>query len=235
MYPENPTVGHEKSMEVPSKFKRVCVFCGSSTGKRQSYREAAIELGQELVAKRLDLVYGGGSIGLMGLVSQTVHHGGGHVIGIIPKTLMGKELTGETLGEVKVVENMHQRKAEMARLSDCFIALPGGYGTLEELLEVITWAQLGIHDKPVGLLNVDGYYNFLLTFIDKAVDDGFIKPSQRHIFVSAPTAKELVQKLEEYEPVHGELSKAMWEVEHQQQVQVGFSTAATALQTEVAL
>ncbi|KAJ8432223.1 hypothetical protein Cgig2_032429 [Carnegiea gigantea] len=196
MYPENPAVGHEKSTEVPSKFKRVCVFCGSSTGKRQSYREAAIELGQELVAKRLDLVYGGGSIGLMGLVSQTVHHGGGHVIGIIPKTLMGKELTGETVGEVKAVENMHQRKAEMARLSDCFIALPGGYGTLEELLEVITWAQLGIHDKPVGLLNVDGYYNFLLTFIDKAVDDGFIKPSQRHIFVSAPTAEELVQKLE---------------------------------------
>uniref|UniRef100_A0A7C9CNE8 Cytokinin riboside 5'-monophosphate phosphoribohydrolase n=1 Tax=Opuntia streptacantha TaxID=393608 RepID=A0A7C9CNE8_OPUST len=236
MYPENQTVVLEKSMEVPSKFKRVCVFCGSSTGKRLSYREAAIELGQELVAKRLDLVYGGGSIGLMGLVSQTVHHGGGHVIGIIPKTLMGKELTGETVGEVKAVANMHQRKAEMARLSDCFIALPGGYGTLEELLEVITWAQLGIHDKPVGLLNVDGYYDFLLTFIDKAVDDGFIKPSQRHIFVSAPTAKELVKKLEEYEPVHGELSKAMWEAEQQQQqVQVGFSTPAALQSAEVAL
>ena len=135
-------------------------------------------------------------MGLMGLVSREVHNGGGHVIGIIPKTLMRKEITGETVGEVRPVADMHQRKAEMARHSDCFIALPGGYGTLEELLEVITWAQLGIHDKPVGLLNVHGYYNSLLSFIDKAVDDGFIMPSQRSIIVSAPNAKELVQKLE---------------------------------------
>ncbi|KAJ6346264.1 hypothetical protein OIU78_008824 [Salix suchowensis] len=136
----------------PSRFKRVCVFCGSSTGKRNCYRDAATELGQELVAKRLDLVYGGGSIGLMGLVSQAVHSGGGNVLGIIPRTLMSKEITGETVGEVKPVADMHQRKAEMARNSDCFIALPGGYGTLEELLEVTTWAQLGIHDKPVRFL-----------------------------------------------------------------------------------
>ncbi|CAA0842243.1 Cytokinin riboside 5-monophosphate phosphoribohydrolase LOG5 [Striga hermonthica] len=114
-----------------------------------------------------------------------------------PKELVQKlEKTGETVGEVRMVANMHQRKAEMALHSDCFIALPGGYGTLEELLEVITLARLGIHDKPVGLLNVDGYYNFFLNFIDKAVDDGFIKPSERHIFVSAPNPKELVQKLE---------------------------------------
>ncbi|CAN1276184.1 Cytokinin riboside 5'-monophosphate phosphoribohydrolase LOG5 [Linum perenne] len=137
-----------------SKFKRVCVFCGSSTGKKDCYRDAAIELAQELVEKRLDLVYGGGSIGLMGLVSQAVHRGGGNVLGIIPRTLMSKEITGETVGEVKAVADMHQRKAEMARHSDCFIALPGGYGTLEELLEVITWAQLGIHDKPVRLKNI---------------------------------------------------------------------------------
>uniref|UniRef100_A0A9I9E010 Cytokinin riboside 5'-monophosphate phosphoribohydrolase n=1 Tax=Cucumis melo TaxID=3656 RepID=A0A9I9E010_CUCME len=172
-----------------SRFKRVCVFCGSSSGKRNCYREAAVELARELVSRRLDLVYGGGSIGLMGLVSREVHNGGGHVIGIIPKTLMRKEITGETVGEVRPVADMHQRKAEMARHSDCFIALP-------ELLEVITWAQLGIHDKPVGLLNVHGYYNSLLSFIDKAVDDGFIMPSQRSIIVSAPNAKELVQKLE---------------------------------------
>ncbi|XP_023554615.1 cytokinin riboside 5'-monophosphate phosphoribohydrolase LOG5-like isoform X2 [Cucurbita pepo subsp. pepo] len=226
-----------------SRFKRVCVFCGSSTGKRNCYRDAAIELAQELVSRRLDLVYGGGSIGLMGLVSQAVHRGGRKVIGIIPRTLMNKELTGETVGEVKPVADMHERKAEMARHSDCFIALPGGYGTLEELLEVITWAQLGIHDKPVGLLNVDGYYNYLLTFIDKAVDDGFIKPSQRSIIVSAPNAKELVQKLEEYVPVHdGVIAKAMWEVgqkqkqpqqQQQQQPQVGFS--ATTMHTEIAL
>ncbi|KAE8647211.1 cytokinin riboside 5'-monophosphate phosphoribohydrolase LOG1 [Cucumis sativus] len=195
-----------------SRFKRVCVFCGSSSGKRNCYREAAVELARELVSRRLDLVYGGGSIGLMGLVSREVHNGGGHVIGIIPKTLMRKEITGETVGEVRPVADMHQRKAEMARHSDCFIALPGGYGTLEELLEVITWAQLGIHDKPVGLLNVHGYYNSLLSFIDKAVDDGFIMPSQRSIIVSAPNAKELVQKLEEYVPVHdGVVAKAKWE------------------------
>ncbi|KAK8580776.1 hypothetical protein V6N13_143836 [Hibiscus sabdariffa] len=197
-----------------SRFKRVCVFCGSSSGKRNCYGDAALELGRELVSRKLDLVYGGGSVGLMGLVSQEVHRGGGHVLGIIPKTLMSKEITGETVGEVKAVADMHQRKAEMARHSDCFIALPGGYGTLEELLEVVTWAQLGIHDKPVGLINVDGYYNYLLTFLDKAVDDGFIKPTQRNIIVSAPTAREVVQKLEEYVPMHdGVVSKARWEAE----------------------
>ncbi|XP_027086275.1 cytokinin riboside 5'-monophosphate phosphoribohydrolase LOG5-like [Coffea arabica] len=210
----------EQKVVTRSRFKSVCVFCGSSSGKRECYRDAALELGQELVARKMDLVYGGGSIGLMGLVSQAVHNGGGHVLGIIPKPLMGKEKTGETIGEVRPVAGMHQRKAEMARHSECFIALPGGYGTLEELLEVITWAQLGIHDKPVGLLNVDGYYDFLLTFIDKAVDDGFIKPSQRHIFVSAPNAKDLVQKLEEYVPVHDEsIAKVKWEGEQQQQQQ----------------
>ncbi|KAL0680642.1 hypothetical protein Bca4012_047489 [Brassica carinata] len=155
--------------ETKSRFKRICVFCGSSSGKRPSYQEAAIELGNELI-------------------------------------------TGETIGEVKAVADMHQRKAEMARQADAFIALPGGYGTLEELLEVITWAQLGIHRKPVGLLNVDGYYNSLLTFIDKAVDEGFISPMARRIIVSAPNAKELVRQLEEYEPEFDEItSKLVWD------------------------
>ncbi|XP_026397594.1 cytokinin riboside 5'-monophosphate phosphoribohydrolase LOG3-like isoform X1 [Papaver somniferum] len=197
-----------------SKFKSICVFCGSSQGRKSSYQEAAIELGNELVAKNIDLVYGGGSVGLMGLVSQAVHDGGRHVLGVIPKTLMPRELTGETVGEVRAVADMHQRKAEMARQSDAFIALPGGYGTLEELLEVITWAQLGIHDKPVGLLNVDGYYNTLLCFIDKAVEEGFISPKERHIIISAPTAKELVVKLEEYIPRHeGVATKQSWETD----------------------
>nr|POE95200.1 cytokinin riboside 5'-monophosphate phosphoribohydrolase log3 [Quercus suber] len=196
-----------------SRFKSICVFCGSSQGKKSSYQDSAIELGKELVARNIDLVYGGGSIGLMGLVSQAVHDGGRHVIGVIPKTLMPRELTGETVGELKAVADMHQRKAEMARHSDAFIALPGGYGTLEELLEVITWAQLGIHDKPVGLLNVDGYYNSLLSFIDKAVEEGFISPSARQIIVSAPTPKELVKKLEEYVPCHERVaSKSSWEM-----------------------
>ncbi|KAK6143330.1 hypothetical protein DH2020_023678 [Rehmannia glutinosa] len=201
----------EQELVKCSRFKKVCVFCGSSSGKKDCYTEAALDLGTELVAKNLDLVYGGGSIGLMGLVSEAVHRGGGHVLGIIPRPLVGKEKTGETVGELRMVGDMHERKAEMARHADCFVALPGGYGTLEELLEVITWAQLGIHDKPVGLLNVDGFYNHLLSFIDKAVDDGFIKPCQRHIFVSAPNAKQLLQKLEEYVAVEDEaVAKLKW-------------------------
>ncbi|XP_042456050.1 cytokinin riboside 5'-monophosphate phosphoribohydrolase LOG3-like isoform X4 [Zingiber officinale] len=203
----------------PSKFTRICVFCGSSQGKKRSYQDSAVELGNELVSRNIDLVYGGGSVGLMGLVSQAVYEGGRHVMGVIPKTLMPREITGETVGEVKAVAGMHQRKAEMARHSDAFIALPGGYGTLEELLEVIAWAQLGIHDKPVGLLNVDGYYNSLLCFIDKAVEEGFISPNARHIIVSAPTAKELMKKLEEYFPRHERVaSKMNWEME-----QLGYS------------
>ncbi|THU54869.1 hypothetical protein C4D60_Mb11t00600 [Musa balbisiana] len=123
-------------------------------------------------------------------------------------------ITGETVGEVRAVSGMHQRKAEMARQADAFIALPGGYGTLEELLEVITWAQLGIHDKPVGLLNVDGYYDSLLSFIDKAVDEGFITPTARRIIVSAQTAHELLSKLEDYAPMHeGVAPELGWEME----------------------
>lgn len=198
--------------ETKSKFKRICVYCGSSSGNKASYKEAAVELGKEMVERRIDLVYGGGSVGLMGLVSQAVHDGGRHVLGVIPKSLMTREITGDPIGEVRAVSDMHQRKAEMARQADAFIALPGGYGTLEELLEIITWAQLGIHSKPVGLLNVDGFYNSLLSFIDKAVDEGFISPKARRIIVSAPTAKELVRELEEHVPERDEVvSKLVWE------------------------
>ncbi|KAJ4848932.1 Cytokinin riboside 5'-monophosphate phosphoribohydrolase log7 [Turnera subulata] len=198
--------------ERKSRFRRICVFCGSSSGKKTTYQEAAVELGKEMVERRIDLVYGGGSVGLMGLVSQAVHDGGRHVLGVIPRSLMPREVTGETVGEVKAVSDMHQRKAEMARQADAFIALPGGYGTLEELLEVITWAQLNIHRKPVGLLNVDGYYNSLLSFIDKAVDEGFISPEARRIIVSAPTAKQLFTQLEEYVPQYDEVtSKLVWD------------------------
>ncbi|KAG2698403.1 hypothetical protein I3843_07G149600 [Carya illinoinensis] len=193
---ENQQKPRQAQPPLKSRFRRVCVFCGSSPGKNPSYQLAAIQLGKQLVERNIDLVYGGGSIGLMGLVSQAVHDGGRHVLGVIPTTLMPREITGETVGEVRAVSGMHQRKAEMARQADAFIALPGGYGTLEELLEVITWAQLGIHDKPVGLLNVDGYYNSLLSFIDKAVDEGFITPAARSIIVSAQTAQELMCKLE---------------------------------------
>ncbi|XP_020181234.1 probable cytokinin riboside 5'-monophosphate phosphoribohydrolase LOGL3 [Aegilops tauschii subsp. strangulata] len=201
-------------MSQASRFKRMCVFCGSSQGNKSSYHDAAIDLANQLVGGGIDLVYGGGSIGLMGLVSQAVYHGGRHVIGVIPKTLMTPEIVGEMVGEVRPVADMHQWKAEMARLSDAFIALPGGYGTLEELLEVITWAQLGIHHKPVGLLNVEGYYDSLLTFIDQAVEEGFINPAARRIIVSAPTAHKLMEKLEKYVPYYDMVATGLdWETD----------------------
>ncbi|KAK1313719.1 Cytokinin riboside 5'-monophosphate phosphoribohydrolase LOG1 [Acorus calamus] len=168
----------------------------SRSGNRTSFSDAALQLGNQLVERKIDLVYGGGSVGLMGLISQTVFNGGCHVLGVIPKALMPHEISGETIGEVKIVADMHERKSEMSRHADAFIALPGGYGTMEELLEMITWSQLGIHEKPVGLLNVDGYYNSLLSLFDKGVEEGFIERSARHIVVSAETAEELIRKME---------------------------------------
>lgn len=196
------------------RFKRICVFCGSSSGKKGVFSNEALNLGTELVNRKVDLVYGGGSIGLMGQVAQTVKAGGGHVVGVIPKALIGAELTGNTVGELIAVSDMHQRKAEMFRQADAFIALPGGYGTLEELVEVITWNQLGIHKKPVGLLNVDGFYDTLLTFFDKQLEEEFFDNSARSIVVSAPTASELLDKLEAYSPtLASSLPKLCWEVE----------------------
>ncbi|EOY29938.1 PREDICTED: cytokinin riboside 5'-monophosphate phosphoribohydrolase LOG8 isoform X1 [Theobroma cacao] len=200
--------------EARSKFKRVCVFCGSNSGHRQVFSDAALELGNELVERKINLVYGGGSVGLMGLISQTVYDGGCHVLGIIPKALMPLEISGQTVGEVRTVSDMHERKAAMAQEADAFIALPGGYGTMEELLEMITWSQLGIHKKTVGLLNVDGYYNNLLALFDNGVEEGFIKPSARHIVVSAPTAKELLMKMEQYTPSHEHVAPhESWQME----------------------
>lgn len=199
--------------EPRSKFNKICVFCGSNSGNKTVFSDAALDLGNELVKRRIDLVYGGGSVGLMGLISQTVYDGGCDVIGVIPQALMPLEISGETVGEVKVVSDMHERKAEMARQSDAFIALPGGFGTMEETLEMITWAQLGIHNKPVGLLNVDGYYDPLLALFDNGVEKGFIKPLARHIVLSATNAKELLTKMEQYTPQHeGIASRSSWEV-----------------------
>jgi len=198
---------------VPSRFRTICVFCGSSTGHRKVFADAALELGHELVRRGISLVYGGGSIGLMGVIARTVRDGGCHVLGVIPKALMPIEISGESVGEVKVVADMHQRKAEMARQSEAFVALPGGYGTMEELLEMITWCQLGIHDKPVGLLNVDGYYDPLIALFEKGATEGFINPDCRQIFVSAPTASELLTKMEQYTRLHQEVAPATsWEI-----------------------
>ncbi|XP_004136120.1 cytokinin riboside 5'-monophosphate phosphoribohydrolase LOG1 isoform X1 [Cucumis sativus] len=196
------------------RFKRVCVFCGSKAGYKSTYAEATIELGKVLVEKKIDLVYGGGSVGLMGLISKTVFSGGSHVLGVIPKALLPHEISGETVGEVKTVADMHQRKSEMAKHADAFVALPGGYGTMEELLEMITWAQLGIHDKPVGLLNVDGYYDSLLALFDKGVEEGFIDNSARKIVVIANMADELIKRMEEYVAVHDKVApRQRWEVD----------------------
>ncbi|KAF8398393.1 hypothetical protein HHK36_017320 [Tetracentron sinense] len=202
------------STENRGRFKRICVFCGSRVGYKSAFSDATLELGKQLVQRKIDLVYGGGSVGLMGLISQTVFNGGCHVLGVIPKALLPHEISGETIGEVKTVADMHERKSEMAKHADAFIALPGGYGTMEELLEMITWSQLGIHEKPVGLLNVDGYYNNLLGLFDKGVEEGFIEDSARQIVVSSDTAEELIKKMEDYAPLHDKVApRQCWEVD----------------------
>lgn len=197
-----------------SKFKKICVFCGSQPGHRKVFSDAANELGNELVNRKIDLVYGGGSVGLMGLISHRVSDGGCHVLGVIPKALVPFEISGGAVGDVRIVSDMHERKAEMAKEAEAFISLPGGYGTMEETMEMITWAQLGIHKKPVGLLNVDGYYDLLLNLFDKGVEEGFIKPSARHIVISAPTAKELLTKMEQFAPYNDHVAThESWQME----------------------
>ncbi|XP_052193266.1 cytokinin riboside 5'-monophosphate phosphoribohydrolase LOG1-like isoform X1 [Diospyros lotus] len=203
------------------KFKKICVFCGSRAGHKPAFSDAAVDLGKQLfscfdsqVERNIDLVYGGGSAGLMGLISKTVFDGGCHVLGILPRALLPHEISGESIGEVKTVSDMHQRKSEMAKHAEAFIALPGGYGTMEELLEIIAWSQLGIHEKPVGLLNVDGYYNSLLALFDKGVEEGFIQGSARNIVISAGTAGDLINKMEEYAPAHDTVApRQSWEVD----------------------
>lgn len=199
---EEEEVVEEGSVKMMTRFKRICVFCGSRKGHKPSFTHAALHLGKQMVERKIDLVYGGGSLGLMGLVSKTVFHGGCHVLGVIPRALMTHEISEESVGELRIVADMHQRKAEMAKNADAFIALPGGYGTMEELLEIISWSQLGIHDKPVGLLNVDGYYNSLVALFDKGVEEGFIEDSARNIVVLAESAEQLINKMEEYGAVH---------------------------------
>ena len=165
--------------------KRICVFCGSSNGGQPAFANAASRLGVGLVQRGLGLIYGGGNIGLMGTIAETVLKTGGEVIGVIPEALLEKELALRELADLRVVSSMHERKALMASLSDGFIALPGGFGTLEEFCEMLTWSQLGIHQKPCGLLNVDGFYDALLKFFDSQVGQGFVTPSNRALVVES--------------------------------------------------
>ena len=164
--------------------KRICVFCGSSTGLSPVFRETAKAVGQLLAEKRIGVVYGGGQVGLMGAVADAALEAGGEVIGVIPKSLFEKEIAHAGLRQLCVVSSMHERKALMADLSDAFIALPGGFGTFEEFLEVVTWSQLGIHRKPCGLLNVSGFFDALLSLCDHAVDNGFIRDVDRALVIS---------------------------------------------------
>jgi len=155
--------------------KRVCVFAGSSAGVRPEYMTAATDLGRVLAARGIGLVYGGARVGLMGAVADAVLTGGGEVTGVIPRSLVEKEVAHSGLTELRVVTTMHERKALMADLSDAFIALPGGWGTLDEFFEILTWAQLGLHCKPCGVLNVQGYFDRLLSFLDHSVEQGFVR------------------------------------------------------------
>ena len=183
------------------KLQRICVFCGSSTGNDPAYKGAAQSFGRTLARRGQGLVYGGGSVGLMGVLADATLAAGGEVIGVIPDALATKEIRHDGLTRQFVVPDMHARKAKMAELADAFVAMPGGYGTLEELFEVVTWAQLGLHGKPAALLNVGGYYDGLLGCIDSAVVEGFIRPEHRKLIMSGTEPDGLLDALERFEPL----------------------------------
>jgi uncharacterized protein (TIGR00730 family) len=185
--------------------KRLCVFCGSNAGHNPIYRTEAEKLGRQLAERHIELVYGAGNIGLMGAVADSCLDAGGTVIGVIPEALMGKEVEGRAvdhraLTRIEVVDSMHTRKARMAELSDGFIALPGGFGTFEEFCEILTWGQLGFHVKPMGLLNVNGFYDPLLAMFDKAVAEGFLRQQNRDMALAASDIATLLTAMATYQP-----------------------------------
>ncbi len=177
------------------------MFCGSSAGHQPAYRGAAVELGQALVARDIGLVFGGSGLGLMGVMADEVIRGGGAVTGVIPEALVANEVPHRRLEDLRVVGSMHERKALMAKLADGFVALPGGFGTLEEFAEVLTWSQLGIQAKPCGLLDVAGYWTQLLGFFDHAVAEGFVKRANRALVLADSSVTRLLDRLAAWEPV----------------------------------
>ncbi len=179
---------------------RYCVFCGSRSGVRTTYTAAAEELGRLLAHNGIGLVYGGASVGLMGAVANAALAAGGEVIGVIPRDLVRREVAHTALGDLRVVETMHQRKALMAELSDGFIAMPGGVGTLDETFEIWTWAQLGHHSKPCALLNVEGYYDKLNGFLDSIVAEGFLRPEHRAGLICQPTVQKVLEAMRAHRP-----------------------------------
>ncbi|MGI9233767.1 MAG: TIGR00730 family Rossman fold protein [Woeseiaceae bacterium] len=182
--------------------KRVCVYCGSNDGSRPVYATAARELAEVLVRHEIELVYGGADKGIMGVIANEVLQRGGKVHGVIPQMLCDKEIAHQGLTELHVVASMHARKTMMAALSDGFIAMPGGFGTLEEIIEIVTWGQLRFHDKPCGLLNVDGYFDDLLSYLDHAQAEGFLRVENRQMLLSDGRATGLIQKFERYTAPH---------------------------------
>ena len=178
--------------------KRITVFCGSSCGNEKNHEVQAILLGQVMARKNIDLVYGGAKVGLMGAVADGVLSENGKVFGVLPRFLMSKEVAHDNLTELIIVESMHERKTRMNELSDGVIALPGGFGTLEEFFEMLTWGQLGLHKKPIGILNVDGFYDLLLQFIQKMVDNGFLKVINQKMILVSDDAEDLLRKMENY-------------------------------------
>lgn len=179
--------------------KRITVFCGSSSGTDAIFLTQATELGQTLAKRNIELVYGGANVGLMGAVADGALKHGGKVIGVLPVFLQSKELAHNNLTELILVESMHERKTKMNDLCDGVIALPGGFGTLEELFEMLTWAQLGLHKKPIGILNTNGFYDALLVLIQTMVDKGFLKPSNQQMLLISDTIDELLVKMEKYQ------------------------------------
>jgi len=179
--------------------RRVCVYAGSNPGHDPAYADAARALAAELADRGIGLVYGGGKVGLMGVIADTVLAAGGEAIGVMPQALIDREIGHPRLTELRVVASMHERKAQMAELADAFVALPGGIGTLEELIEVYTWSQLGIHDKACGVLNVRGYYDGLAAFLDHAVDEGFLRVQHRAVLSVAADPADLLDALATYE------------------------------------
>jgi uncharacterized protein (TIGR00730 family) len=186
------------------QINRICVFCGTNTGSRPDYGAAARELGQILAEQGIELVYGGASVGIMGELADSVHEHGGHVTGIIPQQLMEKEAAHTGIPNLIVVASMHQRKSQMADMSDGFIALPGGIGTLEGFFEILTWGQLGIHAKPSGILNVAGYFDGLTRFLDHAVREGFLTEAHRGAIIMETDPRQLLERLQAYTPPDSE-------------------------------
>ncbi len=183
-----------------NELKSICVYCGSSPGRLKAYSAAACALAASLVEQNIRLVYGGAKVGIMGMLADTALQLGGEVVGVIPEALVQKEVAHTGLTELHVTQSMHERKTRMAELSDGFVALPGGIGTLEELFEVWTWAQLGFHHKPCGLLNVEGYFDSLALFLDHAVDEQFVKQPHRSLLIVENDAKKLLERFRNHVP-----------------------------------